>query len=282
MGPGAGDHACAGRRQDSTTANGQPTSATHMARSARPVIPPLVISSTRYQVSSASKAPTPAAETAGRSPHGTEVPRRHAPTGQAIRAVKAAVAHSPWAREPPACSGFTATSRAAAPAAARISRPAGAAGRSARAVAMPQAPVTANAAIVTQRSAPPSSVRALPALGSQLKDEGCSAVAAVHPPTRATKAAGRDDAPPRHGARGEWSVVRDGDGDVDVAAGGVRVRAHLVSGVGQRLSLVVGQVRDDDLELHGQLEPALAVGADGDAAADGRVVDRDLLRARDA
>ena len=144
-----------------------------------------------------------------------------------------------------------ATSTAAPPAAARISRPAGAAGRSARAVAIPQAPLTANAVIVTQRSAAPGSVRVLTVLASQLKDEGCSAVAAVHPPTKATKAAGRDDAPPSHGAPGEWSVVRDGDGDVDVAARGVRVRAHLVSGVGQRLSLVAGQVRDDDLELHG-------------------------------
>ena len=53
---------------------------------------------------------------------------------------------------------------------------------------MPQAPVTANAAIVTQRSATPASVSALTLLASQLKDEGCSAVATVHPPTKPTKA----------------------------------------------------------------------------------------------
>src|ERR1700744_5691617 len=160
-----------------------------MARSARPVIPPLLISSTRYQASRASRAPTPTAEAAGRSPHGTEVPRRHAPTGQAIRAVKGGAAPSPGAAGPPACPGFAGTSTAAAPAAARISRPASAAGRSARAVATPQAPVTANAATVTQRSATPGSVRVLTVLASQLKDEGCRAAASVRPPTKATKAA---------------------------------------------------------------------------------------------
>src|ERR1700722_2940842 len=71
----------------------------------------------------------------------------------------------------------------------------GAAGLSARAVAIPQAPVTANAAIVTQRSAAPGSVRVLTVLASQLKDEGCSAAATAHPPTKATKAAAAEIRP---------------------------------------------------------------------------------------
>src|ERR1700722_13645339 len=125
-----------------------------MARSARPIIPPL-----------------------------------------AIRAVKVAAAHSPCVREPPAYSGFMATSTAAPPAAARISRPSGAAGRSARAVGIPQAPVTAKAGLVTQRPAAPGSVRVLTVLASQLKEVGCSAVAAVHPPTTAMKAAAAEMMP---------------------------------------------------------------------------------------
>src|ERR1700685_79475 len=185
---GAGVRCFAGRRQDNTTASGQPTSAVPMTRSARPVIPPLVVSSMRYQASRARSVATATADTADRSPHGTEGPRRHAPVGQAVRAVKVTPAHSPCVGEPPTCSGFAATSTLTAPAAARISRPGIAAGRSASAVAITQAPVTANAAVITQGSAASRSVRVLTVLASQLKEGGCSAVATVYPPTRNTRA----------------------------------------------------------------------------------------------
>ena len=87
-------------------------------------------------------------------------------------AVKVTAAHSPCAGEPPTCSGCAATSTLAAPAAARISRPGIAAGRSASAVAISQAPVTANAAVITQGSAACRSVRVLTVLASQLKEGG--------------------------------------------------------------------------------------------------------------
>src|SRR5690349_5074790 len=77
------------------------------------------------------------------------------------------------------------------------------------------------------------------------------------------------------------SVVGDGDRDVDVAPRGVRVGAHLVGGVGESLSLVVREVGDDDLELHGEAESALAVRADLHAGADRRIVDLHLLCAGD-
>ncbi|OEI67187.1 hypothetical protein Cus16_3195 [Curtobacterium sp. ER1/6] len=84
------------------------------------------------------------------------------------------------------------------------------------------------------------------------------------------------------GGVGHGSVLRDDDGDVDVAARGVRVRADLVRGVREGLRLVVLHAGDDDLEHDGELEAALAVRADLHAAADGRVGDLDLLRTCDA
>jgi hypothetical protein len=166
-----------------------------MTRSARPVIPPLELSSMRYQTSRARSVATAAADTAGRSPHGAEGPRRHAPVGQAIKAMKVTPAHSPCTGEPPTCSGFAATSTLAAPAAARISRPGIAAGRSASAVAISHAPVTANAAVITHGSAASRSVRVLTVLASQLKEGGCRTVATVHPPTRKTRAAAAETTP---------------------------------------------------------------------------------------
>jgi hypothetical protein len=183
------------RRQDNTATSGQPTSAVPMTRSARPVIPPLLVSSTRYQASRARSVATAAPDTAGRSPQGAEGPRRHAPAGQAIRAMKVTPAHSPCAGEPPTCSGFAATSTLAAPAAARISRPGIAARRSASAVAISQAPVTAKLVVITHGSAASRSVRVLTVLASQLKEGGCRAVATAHPPTRITSAAAADSTP---------------------------------------------------------------------------------------
>jgi hypothetical protein len=192
---GAGVRCFADRRQDNTTASGQATSAVPMTRSARPVAAPLVVSSMRYQASKAKSVATAAADTADRRPHGTEGPLRHAPVGQAIRAMKVTPAHNPCVGEPPTCSGYAATSTPAAPAAARISRPGIAAGRSASAVAISHAPVTANAAVITHGSAASRTVRALTVLASQLKEGGCRAVATVHPPTRNTKAAAADNTP---------------------------------------------------------------------------------------
>src|ERR1700733_6512418 len=178
-----------------------------MTRSARPVIPPLVVSSMRYQANGARSVATAAADTTGRSPQGTEGPRRHAPVDQAIRAVKVTPAHSPCAGEPPTCSGFAATSTLAAPAAARISRPGIAAGRSAIAVAISHAPVTANAAVITHGSTASRSVRVLTVLASQLNEGGCRAVATAHPPTRNTRAAAAESTPHqgtgRHAATGD-------------------------------------------------------------------------------
>ena len=182
-------------RQDNATASGQATSAVPMTRSARPVVPPLVVSSMRYQASKAKSVATAAADTADRRPHGTEGPRRQAPAGQAIMAMKATPAHSPCIGEPPTCSGFAATSTLAAPAAARISRPGIAAGRSVSAVIISHAPVTANAAVITHGSAASRSVRVLMVLATQLKEGGRRAVATVNPPTRNTRAAEAESTP---------------------------------------------------------------------------------------
>lgn len=63
------------KRQDRTTTSGQPACATPMTLSARPICPPSAISSTRNHARRQSIITATAAETAGRSPHGTEGPR---------------------------------------------------------------------------------------------------------------------------------------------------------------------------------------------------------------
>jgi hypothetical protein len=64
------------RRQDRTATSGQPACATPMIRSARPTCPPPMTNSVLHHTSRASIIPAATAETAGRSPHGTEGPRR--------------------------------------------------------------------------------------------------------------------------------------------------------------------------------------------------------------
>jgi hypothetical protein len=76
------------RRQDRTATSGQPACATPMIRSARPACPPPMTNCVLNHMSRASIIPAATAETAGRSPHGTEGPRRYAPSGQATRAAK--------------------------------------------------------------------------------------------------------------------------------------------------------------------------------------------------
>jgi hypothetical protein len=72
-------------------------------------------------------------ETAGRSPQGTPDPRLQLAAGQTVRAIKQDVAQTPCASEPPPSvgSGVAATRMQAIPPTIRMSRPAGAAGRSA-------------------------------------------------------------------------------------------------------------------------------------------------------
>jgi hypothetical protein len=53
------------------------------------------------------------------------------------------------------------------------------------------------------------------------------------------------------------SVVGDDELDVDVAAGGVRVGAHLVRLLGQLLRGVVVQIGQSDLEFHRKAEAAV-------------------------
>src|SRR5699024_2396613 len=80
-------------------------------------------------------------------------------------------------------------------------------------------------------------------------------------------------APQVSARRGRRSVVGDGDRDVDVAAGGVGVRAYPVGLVGQRVSLGLDEVREGDLEFDGELEAALVVLADAHAGADRGIID---------
>ena len=124
------------------------------------------------------------AETAGRSPHGTEDPRRQAPPGQVTRAAKPGPSpENACVSAPPAGSGFTATSRLPDPPAIRISRPGTAAGRSASPVTTSQAPAAAaaNASVITHRSAALTAARALTVPATGLKDR---AAARQQPSTR--------------------------------------------------------------------------------------------------
>jgi hypothetical protein len=135
-------------------------------RSARPSRAPPAISSAPNHSKTPSKSTEAAAETCGRSPHGTEGPRRRSAAGQAAIAASPAAAVSACRSEPPppAGSGLAATSRPAAPPVTRISRPATVAGRSARPVAISHAPAAANASVITHRSAAPRAARALTVL----------------------------------------------------------------------------------------------------------------------
>jgi hypothetical protein len=100
--------------------------------------------------------------------------------------------------------------------------------------------------------------------------------AVVRPPLTA-RAAGRDGVGGRRrpGGSGDGGVDRH----VDVAAGGVGVRAHLV---GRGHELVGGRLveaRDLDVQRHGESEAALVPWADADVGGDGRIGDRHLLPA---
>ena len=72
------------RQQESTTASGQHACAAPAARSASPACPDPVISSAPNHMTKASSTATAAAATVGRRAHGTPLPRRQAPAGQAV------------------------------------------------------------------------------------------------------------------------------------------------------------------------------------------------------
>jgi 2-polyprenyl-6-methoxyphenol hydroxylase-like FAD-dependent oxidoreductase len=72
------------RQQESTTASGQHACAAPATRSASPACPDPVISSAPNHMTKASSTATAAAATAGRRAHGTPLPRRQAPAGQAV------------------------------------------------------------------------------------------------------------------------------------------------------------------------------------------------------
>lgn len=138
---------------------------------------------------------TAPAATAGRRAHGCEGPRRQAPAGQMTKATKTIAAQIPCTSEPPACSGFTATSMPATPAAASISLPAAAAGRRARPVNTTQPLTTRNVTVINHGSAARDSARALTGSTTELKEDGCSLAAAVQPPISSTGAATADTTP---------------------------------------------------------------------------------------
>ncbi|MFY9651518.1 MAG: FAD-dependent monooxygenase [Trebonia sp.] len=71
-------------KQESTTASGQHACAAPATRSASPACPDPVISSAPNHMTRASSTATAAAATAGRRAHGTPLPRRQAPAGQAV------------------------------------------------------------------------------------------------------------------------------------------------------------------------------------------------------
>jgi hypothetical protein len=83
------------------------------------------------------------------------------------------------------------------------------------------------------------------------------------------------------GASRETTGADERERDLDVAARGVRVRAHVVCGVGELLAALGRHVGRVDVELDGEAEAALAVRADADARADGRVLGVDLELAGD-
>jgi hypothetical protein len=83
---------------------------------------------------------------------------------------------------------------AAAPT-ARISRPAGPAGRSAIPVTMEQSPTKARVSVITQRSAAPTAASTLIVSATGSTGRGCSRAAAVHPPTSSTGAAADETRP---------------------------------------------------------------------------------------
>ncbi len=157
-----------------------------------------VMSSAPNHASRLSSSAAALTETAGRSPHGTEAPCRHAPPGQATRVAEPAIAQTACASEPPACSGFAATSMPAMPPAIKISRPGEAAGRSASPVMTSKPPTTAKVSVITHRSAAPTAARALTVPAAASKEPGCSAAATVHPANSSTGAAA-DETTPHHG-----------------------------------------------------------------------------------
>jgi hypothetical protein len=127
-----------GLRQDSTTVSGQPACAMPTTRSASPTWWPAMISSVPNQTSRANCTATAAAAGAGRRPHGTAGPRRHAQAGQVVSPANPIEAQTKCGTEPkpPGCSGFAATSMPAMAPPIRTSRPAIFAGRSASPVTM--------------------------------------------------------------------------------------------------------------------------------------------------
>src|SRR5229473_953221 len=190
----------AARRQDTTTASGHSACAAPKMRSARPACPPPVISSAPNQASRASNTATAPAATAGRRPHDTEGPRRHAPAGQATSAAHPAPAQIMCGsgKLVPGCSGFAATSMPATAPAIRISRPGAPAGRSASPVTKSQAPTTRKVSVITHRSAAPGAASALTVWATGSKERGCSLAATVHPLTISPGAAA-DETTPHHG-----------------------------------------------------------------------------------
>ena len=169
-------------------------------RSARPACPPKLISSTPNQAARASSTATAPADTGGRSPHGTEGPRRQAPAGQATTPAHPAAAKTMCGtgKLVPGCSGFAATSMPAAAPAINISRPGVPAERSASPVTTSHAPTSTNVSVITHRSAAPTAASALTVSATGLTGCGCNPAATVHPATISTGAA-TDDTTPHHG-----------------------------------------------------------------------------------
>src|SRR5262249_16174642 len=167
---------------------------------AGPPAAPLVIRPMPTRPTRASNGATGPAAPAGRSPHGTEGPRRHAPAGQATTPTHPTAAQIMWATGNlvPGYSGFAATSIPATAPAIKISRPGTPAGRSARPVRKTQQPTTTNVRDITHRSAAATAASALTGSATGSKERGCSPVATVHPATISTGAAA-DDATPHHG-----------------------------------------------------------------------------------
>src|ERR1700722_6264246 len=203
-GPGA---VLAAPRHDATTASGHSDCPAPKARSARPACPLPVISSTANQATRASSTTTAPADTAGRRPHGTEGPRRHAPAGHATSAAHPMMAQIMCGsgKLVPGCSGLAATSRPATAPAIRISRPGARAGRSASPVTKSQPPTTRKASVITHRSTAPGAASALTVwvTGS---NECWSPAATVHPLTISTGAAA-DEATPHHGTTRTTTTV---------------------------------------------------------------------------
>jgi hypothetical protein len=128
----------------------------------------------------------------------TEDPLRQAKAGHAASAANPIEAQIACDSEPPACSGFAATSSPATAPVTSGSRPSAPAGLSATPVMTSQPPIRTNVSVITHRAAAPTAASALTESVTWSKGGCCNRAASIQPPTSSTGAAA-DETTPYHG-----------------------------------------------------------------------------------